>query len=186
MCEKIVADPKRIDAAGSAWFNLATAYLARKQTKKARATANEFIRLRKGEARGYMLVGDTYFEDRDWANALDNYIRAEKLVKPNQSREQIKLSMKLGKTYRRMPAPATGPNTNLTLAIDKLTAALNANPKSFELALELGGAYLEGKQDPKATALTDCSLRRAAEGAARIRARSSCLGKVRCSTSTRS
>ncbi len=76
VCERITADPKRIDATGAAWFNLGTAYLARKQTKKARAAAAEFTRLRKAEARGYKLLGDTYFADRDWPNALDQYLRA--------------------------------------------------------------------------------------------------------------
>ena len=113
------------------------------------------MRLRKNEARGHLLIGDTYFADRDWGNALDQYLQAEKQLKPNQAREQVMLSIRLGKTYRRLPAPANGPNPNLTLAIDKLTTAFNANPGSLELATELGGAYLEAKQDAKATALTD-------------------------------
>ena len=155
ICERVIQDPKRIDATGAVWFNLGTAYLARKQTKKARSAANEFTRLRKGEARGYKLIGDTYFTDRDWGNALEQYLRADKLVKPNQPHEQVQLSIQLGKTYRRLPAPPSGPNPNLNLAIEKLNAAFSANPSSTELALELGGAYLEGKQDAKATALTD-------------------------------
>ncbi|NVB81211.1 MAG: tetratricopeptide repeat protein [Kofleriaceae bacterium] len=154
-CEKVIQDPKRVDAMGSVWYNLATAYLARKQTKKARSASNEFTRMRKNEARGFMLTGDTYFEDRDWGNALDQYLRAEKAIKPNQTSEQVKLSIRLGKTYRRLPAPAGGNNPNLNLAIDKLSSAYNANPTSVELAIELGGAYLAAKQDAKATALTD-------------------------------
>lgn len=155
VCERVIEDPKRIDVTGSVWFNLATAYLARKQTKKARSSATEFTRVRKNEARGYTLIGDTFFADRDWANALDQYLRAEKLIKPNQAREQIQLSIRLGKTYRRLPAPASGPNPNLALAIDKLASAYTTNPGSFELAIELGTAYLEAKQDAKATTLTD-------------------------------
>ncbi|MEO8700218.1 MAG: tetratricopeptide repeat protein [Kofleriaceae bacterium] len=149
VCERVSADTKKIDATGSVWFNLATAYLARKQTRKARNAATEFVRLRKGEARGFMLVGDTYFADREWNNALDQFTRAEKLLKPNQPHDQVQLSIRLGKTYRRLSPP------NLTLAIDKLSAAAAANPNSTELALELGGAYVEAKQDAKATALTD-------------------------------
>lgn len=155
VCEKIVSDPKRIDAAGSAWFNLGRAYLARKQTKKARSAANEFTRMRKNEARGYLLVGETYYEDRDWSNALDQFQRAEKAIKPNQTREAVQLSIWLGKTYRRLPAPPSGTNPNLNLAIEKLSSGYSANPTSIELAVELGGAYLEAKQDAKATALTD-------------------------------
>ena len=156
VCERIIENPKRIDPTGSVWYHLGKAYLKRgSQTKKARSAANEFIRMRKTDARGYMLVGDTYFDERDWSNALDQYMRAEKLLKPNQTREHIQLSIQLGKTYRRLTAPATGTNPNLALAIEKLSSAYNLNPTSVELAIELGGAYLEGKQDAKATALTD-------------------------------
>jgi Flp pilus assembly protein TadD len=155
VCERVTEDPRRIDTTGSAWFNLATAYLARKQPKKARVAGTEFTRLRKTEARGYLLLGDTYFAERDWPAALDQYLRAEKLVKPNQAHEQIQLSIRLGKTYRRMPVPASGANGNLALAIDKLNTAFGANPGSIELALELGGAYLEARQDAKTVVLTD-------------------------------
>jgi len=141
VCERVLQDPTKIDATGAAYFNLATAYLARKQTKKARTSAIEFTKLRKTEARGYKLIGDTYFADRDWPAALEQYLKAEKLFK--------------AKTYRRLPAPASGTNPNLALAIDKLNAAYSANPASTELAIELGGAFLEGKQDAKATALTE-------------------------------
>lgn len=155
VCERVIQDPRRVDTTGSAWFNLGHAYLARKQTKKARTAGNEFTRIRKNEARGYMLLGETYFEDRDWGNALDQFLRAEKTLKPNQTREQVQLSIWLGKTYRRLPAPTTGNNPNLALAIEKLSGAYNANPGSIELAAELGGAYLEAKQDGKAGVLTD-------------------------------
>ena len=155
VCERIVQNPKQIDATGSVWFNLATAYLANKQTKKARTAANEFTRVRKGEARGFMLIGDTFFAESDWSNALDQYTRAEKLIKPNQPRDLIQLSIRLGKTYRRMPAPTSGPNPNLDRAIAKLSTAFTGNPSSIELATELGFAYLEAKQDAKATQLAD-------------------------------
>jgi len=155
VCERVIEDPKRIDTTGSVWFNLATAYLARKQPRKARTAGTEFTRMRKTEARGYLLLGDTYFAERDWAAALDQYQRAEKLLRPNQPRDQIQLSIRMGKTYRRLPAPATGANVNLTLAIDKLNAAFSANPGSLELALELCGAYLEARQDAKAAVLAE-------------------------------
>ncbi len=158
VCERVVDDPRRIDSTGSAWFNLATAYLARKQTKKARAAGTEFTRLRKTEARGYILLGDTYFADRDWAGALDQYLKAEKLLKANQAHDQVQLSIRLGKTYRRLPSSATAPGGNLAIAIDKLSSGFSANPGSVELALELGGAYLEAHQDAKAVALTDRML----------------------------
>jgi tetratricopeptide (TPR) repeat protein len=160
VCERIIRKPKQIDTTGSVWFNLATAYLANKQTRKARNAANEFTRVRKGEARGYILIGDTFFADGDWSNALDQYNRAEKLLKPNQTRDEVQLSIRLGKTYRRLPYSGRGDNPNLKLAIDKLSRAWNANPSSLELATELGAAYLDAKLDAKATALTDKVLAR--------------------------
>jgi tetratricopeptide (TPR) repeat protein len=162
VCERVVDDPRRIDSTGSAWFNLATAYLARKQTRKARTAAAEFTRLRKSEARGYILLGDTYFADRDWAGALDQYLKAEKLLKANQAHDQAQLSIRLGKTYRRLPtssiSPGSGPGGNLAIAIEKLSSGFSANPGSIELALELGGAFLEARQDARAVALTDRML----------------------------
>jgi tetratricopeptide (TPR) repeat protein len=157
VCERVVADPHRIDAGGSVWYNLAKAYLARKQTKKARTAGTEFLRLRKTDPRGYMLIGDTYFDERDWPAALEQYQRAEKLVKPSQPHDQVQLSIRMGKTYRRLPATG-GSGSNLALAIDKLGSAFNANPTRIELALELGGAYLEARQDARATALADRML----------------------------
>ena len=154
VCERVTKDPSHVDATGSAWFNLGTAYLARKQTQRARAAAQEFTKVRKTEARGFILVGDTYFADRDWPGALDSYLKAEKLVRPNQQRDQVQLSIRLGKTYRRMPV-ASGKGSNLELAIEKLGNALASNPNSLELAVELGGAYLDAHQDGKALALTD-------------------------------
>jgi tetratricopeptide (TPR) repeat protein len=156
VCERIVGDSKRVDAMGSAWFNLGTAYLARKQTGKARSAATEFTKIRKGEARGFRLIGDTYFSERDWAKALEEYLRAEKLLRPNQQQEKAQLSIRLGKTYRRLPG--TNPQASLALAIDKLSGALAANPNNAELAIELGSAYLEAKQDGKATSLAEKML----------------------------
>jgi cytochrome c-type biogenesis protein CcmH/NrfG len=153
VCERIAAEPKHIDATGSVWFNLGTAYLARAQTKKARAAATEFTKLRKTEARGFVLIGDTYFAERAWQDALDAYLRADKLVRANQQRDAIGLSIKLGKTYRRLPGGDRA--KNLELAIDKLASGLAANPGNLELATELGDAYLEARQDGKASALAD-------------------------------
>lgn len=154
VCERVTEDPSRIDTTGSAWFNLATAYLARKQTKRARSAGQEFIKLRKSEARGYILVGDTFFAERDWAAALEQYLRAEKLLRPNQAHDQVQLSIRLGKTYRRLPTTGAA-GGNLAIAIDKLSSGFSANPTSTELALELGGAYLEARQDAKAAALAE-------------------------------
>jgi tetratricopeptide (TPR) repeat protein len=154
-CEKVISDPKHIDGAGSVWYNLGYAYYKRQQFKKARSAANEFVRVRKTEARGHILIGQTYFDERDWSAALDQFQQADKLIKPAQQRQQVELSIWLGKTYRRLPAPASGPNPNLTLAIDKLTTALGSNPNSIELAIELGESYIDARQDAKAAALTD-------------------------------
>jgi lipopolysaccharide biosynthesis regulator YciM len=166
VCERIVTDPRRIDATASAWYHLARAYLVRNQVKKARGAAAEFAHARKGEARAELLLGDTYFAERDWPSALQHYLAGEKLLKPMQKREQVDLSIQLGKTYRRLPAPATGANPNIQLAIDKLSAAQTANPTSLELAIELGSAYLEATQDGKAAALSEKLLESNELGAA--------------------
>jgi lipopolysaccharide biosynthesis regulator YciM len=149
VCERIITDPKKIDANGSVWFNLGVSYLANKQPKRARTAANEYVRLRKGEARGLILIGDSYFEERDWTNALDYYLRAEKQLKPGQQKEQVELSIQLGKTYRRLPTP------DIAKAIEKLNAGMQANPNSLEIGVELAAAYIDIKDDAKALSLSD-------------------------------
>src|SRR6185437_5525404 len=129
VCERIITDPKKIDSNGSVWFNLGVSYLANKQPKRARTAANEYVRLRKGEARVYILIGDSYFDERDWTNALNFYLQAEKLLKSSQQKEQIELSIALGKTYRRLDKPDD--------AIRKLKTGMDANPNSLELGAEL-------------------------------------------------
>jgi len=179
VCERIVKDPKRIDAAASAWFNLAAAYLERKNLKQARASANEFVKLRRGEARGYLLLGDVQFEAREWPAALDSYGRAEKLAKADQTRTKIRISIGLGKTYRRLPVPQPA------LAIEKLSAAFAANPTNPELAIELGGAYLETKQDAKVVALLDGLIGSTSFASAGLAERAAALvlaGKARFNT----
>ena len=150
VCERVVGDPRKVDANGSVWFNLGVSYLAKKQPVRARSAATEFLKLKKNEARGHILIGDAYFQEKDWAAALDSYLRAEKLLRAGQQREQVSLSIQLGKTYRRLPFAGTGNNPNLTLAIEKLEAGIAASPGSYELAAELGGAYLAARQDERA------------------------------------
>jgi tetratricopeptide (TPR) repeat protein len=154
VCERIITDPRRIDANGSVWFNLGTSYLAKKQTKKARTAGNEYIRLRKNEARGYILVGDSYFEDRDWQNALNYYQQAEKIAKPE---DLVTLSIQMGKTYRRLQSKGGDPTADpmLKKAIEKLSAGYAANPGSVDLAVELGNAYLAARQDDQAMSTVD-------------------------------
>lgn len=155
VCERVVGDPRRVDANGSVWFNLGVAYLAKKQPVRARAAATEFLKLKKNEARGHILTGDAYFQEKDWTAALEAYLRAEKLLRAGQQREQATLSIQLGKTYRRLPFSGAGVNPNLALAIDKLQVGIAANPGSYELATELGGAYLAARQDDKALSTVD-------------------------------
>ena len=174
VCERIIKDPRRIDANGSVWFNLGSAYLAKKQPQKARTAAAEFVRARKGEARGHILIGDAYFQERDWKNALSAYLEAETLLKPSQAREQVTLSIRLGKTYRRTGGGARG-GPNLALAIQKLEAGLAGNPGSLELAAELGSAYLAAGQDARAEELVDRTIKHPAAGSASDEARGAVL-----------
>jgi tetratricopeptide (TPR) repeat protein len=45
LCETIVANPRHVDRRGSAWFNLAAAYLATGRVDDARRAADEFLRV---------------------------------------------------------------------------------------------------------------------------------------------
>ncbi len=155
VCERIISDNRRIDSTGAVWYNLGTAYLAKKQIRKARSAASEFTRVRKNEASGFILIGDTFYEDRDWSNALEQYLRAEKMIRAGQTRDAVQLSIRLGKTYRRLPGTDNPNSPNLQLAIDKLSAGLAATPDNPDLAAELGSAYLAGHQDAKVSGLTD-------------------------------
>ncbi len=140
LCERIIQDPRKIDRNGSVWFNLGTAYLFKKQPQRARTAGNEYIRMRRSEPKGYVLVGDAYYAERDWARALEMYLRAEQLAKREDA--VVKLANKLGQTYRRLG--------QLDKAIAKLETAVKRNPANLGLAVELGGAYLETQKDEKA------------------------------------
>ncbi len=141
LCEKIIQDPRRIDRRGSVWYNLGQAYLAKKQPKRARTAGTEFTRMRKSEPRGYLLIGDSHMQERNWEGALDAYIKAEGFAKGNAV-IAAKLGIKLGISYRRL--------NRLTDAIAKLEAALLIDSRNMQLVGELGNAYIADKQDTKA------------------------------------
>lgn len=154
-CERIVRDPRRIDANGSVWFNLATAYVNKKQFSKARTAATEYLKVKNKAARGYILMGDAFFYERNYQKALESYLKAEDMLKPDEARLKVKLSIFLGKTYLNLPYSGTGTNPNLGLAIEKLEAGRNANPSDLGLASELGTAYLLNKDDKQALVIAD-------------------------------
>ena len=133
MCSKIVEDQTKIDPGASVWYNLGVAYLEKKQSKQARFAGGEFLRKRQNSAKGHILVGDAYFLERDWAGALEAYLKAEALVKAGG--RAVVLGIKLGQTYRRLG--------KLEDAVAKLSAAYEKNQESLVLARELGAAYLE-------------------------------------------
>ncbi|MBZ0232851.1 MAG: tetratricopeptide repeat protein [Deltaproteobacteria bacterium] len=151
-CERLQGNPRNVDSNGSVYFNLGTAYLAKRLPQKARQSANEYLKKRKNEPRGHILIGDAYFQEREWAEALRAYLEAEKLMRGGG--QQAELSVKLGKTYRRMPSTGTV-NTNLTKAIEKLEEGMKASPGSFELGIELGSAYLAARKDQSAESVAD-------------------------------
>ncbi len=151
VCERLQGNPKNVDSNGSVYFNLGAAYLAKKLPQRARQAAGEYLKKRKNEPRGHILIGDAYFQEKEWAQALSSFLQAEKLLRGGG---QAELSVKLGKTYRRMPATG-GQNANLVLAIEKLEAGSKANPGSFELGVELGGAYVAAKRDADALKVAD-------------------------------
>jgi tetratricopeptide (TPR) repeat protein len=137
VCERIIENPRSIDRAGSAWYNLGRSYLENNQARKARQAGLEFVRVQRGNAKGYILVGDAYFLERQWEEALRYYQEAEK-----RAAGDPELALKMGKTYRRMDRPSD--------AITKLEAAAASDPSHLVLAIELGNAYLElGAKDPQ-------------------------------------
>ncbi len=152
VCERLQGNPRNIDSNGSVYFNLGSAYLAKKLPQRARQAANEYLKKRKNEPRGYILIGDAYFQERDWGQALAAYLQAEKLMRGGAGASE--LSVRLGKTYRRMPSTGAQ-NTNLALAIEKLEAGRQLDPSSFDLGIELGGAYLAARRDGDAAKTAD-------------------------------
>jgi lipopolysaccharide biosynthesis regulator YciM len=148
ICEQIVRKPGG-DPKGSAWYNLAKAYAKKKQWARVRTAATEFNKLRKNEAKGYILIGDSYAGERKWDLALENYKQAERLLKPNESAKKADLSISMGVAYQNGSRPDIG------LAIQKLEEGQNARPDDPRVAINLGSAYIKNKQDEKAVATTD-------------------------------
>ena len=148
-CERIVKDRNAVDTRASAWYNLGASYLAKKQAGRARTAATEYNKLRGNEARGYILMGDAYAQEKNWDLALENYQIAEGKLKPDQSKRKVKLSIRMGDAYLKRPKP------DLANAIAKLEVGRDANADDPELAESLGHAYLLNKQDDKALTTTD-------------------------------
>ncbi len=148
ICERIVRDPRRIDANASAWFNLAKAYDEKKQYAKARTAATEYTKVRGKEAKGQVLIGDTYFHEANYERALEYYLKAEPMPTLRGSLK-TDLSIQLGLTYKRLPKP------DLPAAIEKLTAGYNADRGNLRIGAELGEAHLESKDDKQALTVAD-------------------------------
>lgn len=149
VCETVVRNPKHIDTRASAWFNLGKAYLEKKQTGRARTAATEYNKVRGNEARGYILMGDAYWYEKNYDLALQNYQTAEQKLKPDQATLKVNLSIKMGDAYLNLPKP------DLANAIAKFEAGRNERPDDPEVAAKLGQAYLKNKQDDKALTTTD-------------------------------
>lgn len=141
VCEQIIQNPRHIDRAGSVFFNLGQAYLENRQPRKARTVGREYVRLRKSEAKGYILVGDAFAQERNWTAALEQYQKAEELAK-NSSEYAADIGRKLGISYRQ--------TKQLDLAIAKLEAALEVDSKNPDLIRELGAAYIAAGRDKDA------------------------------------
>ncbi len=149
ICEKIIQNPARIDRAGSVFFNLGEAYLQLRRADDARTVGREFIRLRKSEAKGYILVGDAYGQERNWEKALENYKKAEEYAK-NRSEYAAEIGIRLGISYRRA--------NQIDLAIAKLEEALQNDPDNPDLIIELARAYLAAREDQKALARVEAAM----------------------------
>jgi Flp pilus assembly protein TadD len=149
LCESLI-DKRRIDARGSVWFNVGQSYLEKKQARKARQAGQEFIQVQRGKSKGYRLVGDAYYQERDFENALRYYLDAEKRSKAGSDTE---LLLRLGQTYRSLGRPQE--------ALPKLAAAAATNPENVQIARELGETYLapQIRDDGKALAAVEKLLK---------------------------
>ena len=183
LCEQITANPRHVDKSGAVWYNLGQAYLGKRQSGQARNAGNRFLRLRRTSPKGYILVGDSYFQEREWTRALQYYLDAQKRVtdvdqvEPGErpdagqtsqtgvssrrdgtdplSRElAIDLQIKIGTTYRRLG--------RFDEAIGVLESALASNADSVALVSELGNAYLASRNDGKAITTVDRLIESAA------------------------
>ncbi|HTM20991.1 MAG TPA: tetratricopeptide repeat protein, partial [Kofleriaceae bacterium] len=143
ICEKIIENPRAIDRGGSVYFNLGQSYLYKKQPRKARTVGQEFIRMRKSEPRGYILVGDSMAQERNWTGALEWYQRAEDNAKASKE-YAASIGIKMGIAFRGAKQPQR--------AIEKLEAARERDPENSQVIRELGLAYMSAGKDDKALA----------------------------------
>jgi hypothetical protein len=156
ICEQITrGDKKLIDANASPWFNLGKAYLKKKQFTRTRASATEYLKVKPKEAKGYLLIGDAYFQEKNFQLALENYLQAEKLLRPNETGRAGHLAIQMGQTYAARPFNGNGKNPNLTVAFEKLEKGRTIAPEDSELAKALGNAYLRNQEDGKALSTAD-------------------------------
>ncbi len=132
VCEKITDNRKHIDRKGSAWYNLGRAYLEKKQPTKARQAGLEYIQYNQSSPKGYVLLGDAYFEERKYQEALQYFKEAEK--RGDRSTDNL---LKMGRSYRELDDPDS--------ALVRLEAAAATEPGSVPIAVELGEVYLHPK-----------------------------------------
>lgn len=153
ICEQIDRKIRERDTTGSVYYNLARAYLEKKQYAKARAEATEYTRIRKGAAKGYILQGDTFYEQGDYERALERYREAEQRVKSNESDLESRLAVKMGIAYTKLRRP------DYRAAIDRLEAGRKRDPRNVEIVAALGGAYLATRDDKKVIDVTEPLVR---------------------------
>ena len=112
----------------SVWYNLSLAYLNSRRLDQARASALEFIDRGGEQSRGFELVGDSYFAQRRWADALRYYDMAED--QQEKAGGPPALAAKIGRAYRRLG--------RLDRAAERLETAWKANPTDPRIGIELG------------------------------------------------
>ncbi len=142
-CERIIENPRAIDRGGSVYYNVGRAYLAKRQARKARTVGQEYIRMRKSEPRGYILVGDSLAQERNWTGALEWYQKAEDNAKASKEYAG-QIGIRMGIAFRGAKQPER--------AIAKLEQARTNDPDNVEVIKELGLAYVANRQDDKALA----------------------------------
>jgi tetratricopeptide (TPR) repeat protein len=112
----------------SIYYNLGKCYLKSGADGKAVLQGEAYTRAKPTDAKGFVLVGDGYYEQRNWQKALTAFLTAERL---DQQSGLIKA--KLGKTYLAQK--------NYPAALTVLEQASKAQPSDVDVQCGLAEVY---------------------------------------------
>ena len=126
MCER-VRKTGRGRAPISNLYNLSLAHLNSRRPEQARSSALEYVAKGGDQIQGFELIGDSYYAQQRWGDALRYYDMAE--TKLGANHVEASLAAKVGRTYRRL-----GRNDR---AAERLQAAWAVKAGDRAIAVEL-------------------------------------------------